>query len=344
MFKARYKHIDFRFKTPATTSRGTLLSKPSTFIVLEKNGIFGVGECSTIPKLSIDPSETYFEKLNEICNLLKGNEYPNTDNLKNYPSIAFGIETALQDLQQGGKQILFANDFSEGKTGISINGLVWMGNKEFMQRQIKEKINSGFNCIKLKVGALDFDSELNILSDIRRHYSANDIEIRLDANGGFLATDALEKLRRLSEFSIHSIEQPIKPGQTDDMAYLSLHSPIPIVLDEELIGIEPDENWLKKIKPAYIVLKPSLIGGFSKCEQWIEIAQKNDIGWWITSALESNIGLNAIAQWTSTLNADLPQGLGTGQLFFNNISSPLEIKEAKLHYNISKNWNLSSLL
>ena len=344
--KASFRNINFQFKFPAGTSRGVLLHKPSSFLILEKDGIKGIGECSTIPDLSIDPTETYIEKLDELCCLLNEGYDPSTIVLDDFPSIAFGLETALLDLEAKGSKILFPSEFTEGKTGIPINGLVWMGDKTFMQKQIYEKIAAGYRCIKLKVGAIDFETELEIISGIRDKFSPDDIEIRLDANGGFTPTDALEKLNKLSTFQIHSIEQPIKPRQFETMAELCRQSPIPIVLDEELIGVNPLEKGtiLEQIKPAYIILKPSLIGGFRASEEWIKLAEKMNVGWWITSALEANIGLNAIAQWTFTLNSQLPQGLGTGQLYHNNILSPLAIENAKLFYKPENDWNLSSIL
>ena len=342
--KAHYINHPLHFKFPAGTSRGVLLHKPSSFIFLEKEDIVGIGECSTIPDLSIDPMEQYDQKLQEVCRQLNDGVNPTEIDLAQFPSIAFGLETALLDLKSGGNRILFENDFSAGKAGIAINGLVWMGDREFMQRQIREKIAAGYHCIKLKVGALDFETELEIIAGIRQQFSPEDIEIRLDANGGFMPADALEKLKRLSEYSIHSIEQPIKPRQWEAMANICEHSPIPIVLDEELIGTEPNEEMLLQIKPAYIILKPSLLGGFNVSENWIQLAEKNNIGWWNTSALEANIGLNAIAQWTASLNSSMPQGLGTGQLYHNNIQSPLEIRNAKLWYNQNQQWDLNAIL
>lgn len=344
MLTARYTNLDLKFKFPAGTSRGVLMHKSSSFLILEKDGVMGVGECSTIPDLSIDPMESYEQKLVEVCSQLNAGVDPQEIDLSAYPSIAFGLETALLDLNTGGNRILFQNDFSAGKAGITINGLVWMGDREFMQKQIREKIAAGYHCIKLKVGALDFETELEIIAGIRKQFSPDDIEIRLDANGGFSATDALTKLERISKFEIHSIEQPIKSGQWEQMAAICRQSPIPIVLDEELIGTAPDEEILKNINPAYIILKPSLLGGFKVSEEWIRLAEKHKIAWWITSALEANIGLNAIAQWTATLGSKLPQGLGTGQLYHNNIPSALEIWDAKLFYNNNETWDLSSIL
>ncbi len=343
--KVRYINYNLNFKFPAGTSRGVLHSKYSAFLILEENGITGIGECSTIPGLSIDPEKGYEQKLREICDALNYNKHPENVDLSLFPSIAFGLETALLDLKTGGKRQLFDTEFSKGTAGILINGLVWMGDKAFMQKQIREKIAAGYRCIKLKVGALDFETELEIIAGIREQFSENEIEIRLDANGGFSPADALLKLEKLSKFKIHSIEQPIKQGQFDKMAELCQKSPIPIVLDEETIGIKTSdkEALIEKIKPAYIILKPSLLGGFKASEEWIQLAEKHNVKWWITSALESNIGLNAIAQWTSTLGSDLPQGLGTGQLYHNNIPSPLEIRNAMLFYEKNKEWDLSLL-
>jgi len=256
------------------------------------------------------------------------------------------METAFLDLKAKGSKKLFKSKFTSGESGIQINGLVWMGNKDFMQKQIREKITAGYHCIKLKVGAIDFETEIEILSGIRQQFSPADIELRLDANGAFSPNDALERLEKLSRFDIHSIEQPIRQGQYDAMAEVCRKSPIPIVLDEELIGLKSadKESVLERIKPAYIILKPSLLGGFAESEEWIRLAEKLNVGWWITSALEANVGLNAIAQWTSILNSTMPQGLGTGQLYHNNIPSPLEIRNAKLYYDTANDWELSSIL
>ena len=344
--KARHTQINLQFKFPAGTSRGVLLHKPSSFLVLEQDGFTGIGECSTIPDLSIDSMEFYEQKLNEVCKWINDGNNPENIDLSAFPSIAFGLETALLDLKANGSKKLFPSDFTEGKTGIPINGLVWMGDKEFMQKQITEKIAAGYQCIKLKVGALDFETELEIIAGIRRHFSPEEIEIRLDANGGFTPEDALKKLEKLAVYHIHSIEQPIKQGQLDAMADICKHSPIPIVLDEELIGVKSadKEIIIEKIKPAYIILKPSLLGGFKQSEEWIRLAEKHQAKWWITSALEANIGLNTIAQWTYTLDSELPQGLGTGQLYHNNIPSPLEIRNAKLFYQTKNDWDLSAIL
>jgi len=336
---ASFSKRNFYFRFPAGTSRGILTEKTSFFLFLENEGITGIGECSIIPDLSIDNLQELPLKLEELCRSINnGEDFKNVD-LREFPSISFALETAILDFKHGGQKILFPSDFTDGKRGIPINGLIWMGNKQFMQSQIIEKIEQGFRCIKLKIGALDFETELEIIKNIRKNFSKSDIEIRLDANGGFAREDALQKLKRLSDFGIHSIEQPIKPRMTTVMAEICEQSPIPIALDEELIGIEPNKELLKIICPHFIILKPSLIGGFAVVEKWISLAEKHNIAWWITSALESNIGLNALAQWTATLQNNMPQGLGTGMLYENNFVSPLEIRKAKLYYNADKKWD-----
>ncbi len=344
--KARYTKINLQFKFPAGTSRGVLKYKPSSYLIIEKDGFTGIGECSTIPNLSVDSMENYAEKLDEVCSLLNKNCKLEDIDLSDFPSIAFGLETAILDLKAKGSKILFPSEFTHQHTGIAINGLVWMGDKDFMKKQLREKIAAGFHCIKLKVGALDFQTELEIIAGIRSQFSSSDIEIRLDANGGFSAHEALQKLHKLAQYQIHSIEQPIRQGQFEAMAELCATSPIDIVLDEELIAVHSADraSILETIKPAYIILKPSLHGGFKASEEWIDIAEKQGVKWWITSALESNIGLNAIAQWTFTLNSKLPQGLGTGQLYTNNVPSPLQIENAKLYYNSALNWDVKSIL
>ncbi|VAW23300.1 O-succinylbenzoate synthase, partial [hydrothermal vent metagenome] len=239
---------------------------------------------------------------------------------------------------------LFPSSFTKGKGNIAINGLIWMGDKSFMQKQIKEKLKSGFTTIKLKIGAIDFKSELDLLKSIRNEFSVDEIELRVDANGAFNPKYALEKLKQLSDFGLHSIEQPIKANQWQSMATLCKETPLPIALDEELIGIferSEKEKMMQIIDPQYIILKPSLIGGIQGTNEWIELAEKQGARWWITSALESNIGLNAIAQWTYTLNNKMPQGLGTGSLFTNNFESPLEVKRGHLHYNNTKKWKFN---
>ena len=268
------------------------------------------------------------------------------EELKEYPSIQFGLEQALLSLKSGDGFKLFPSDFTTGKSGIKINGLIWMGEKQFMLNQIKQKLKQGFDVIKLKIGAIDFQSELELLKFIRKDFSVEDVEIRVDANGAFHPDEALEKLKRLSDFDLHSIEQPIKAGQPDKMAGLCEKTPLPIALDEELIGIIDNYKkgeLLKQIRPQYIILKPGLIGGFQGSNTWIDLAKEQKIGWWITSALESNIGLNAISQFTYILQNQIPQGLGTGSLFTNNIQAPLRVENGHLYYDPDQSWDIRNL-
>jgi len=335
MYKARYVKHTLKFKKPSGTSRGVLTEKDTYYIILDNvNGAYapGIGECSTIKGLSMDARDGYEKKLKEVCQDIN-NYINNLEELSGWPSICFGIETALKDVDGGGKRILFPSEFTEGKIGIPINGLIWMGTIDVMRKEIKEKLDAGFKCIKIKVGNEDFENELNLLAEIRKTFSPESLEIRLDANGAFSETEVYDKLDRLAEYDIHSIEQPIKKGMWSDMEAVCHSSPIPIALDEELIGMrEKSEKdmMVSYIHPQYLILKPSLIGGFKGAEEWIEIANKYDVKWWTTSALESNIGLNAIAQWAFTLDNKLPQGLGTGQLYTNNIPSPLVVENAGL--------------
>ena len=353
MLKATYKKYTLHFKQPSGTSRGILTSKDSWFLFLYNDfepEIIGIGECGLLKGLSIDDRPDYEEKIIEVCNNILNHQEYLDEGLKEFPSIRFGLETALMDLGLGvnrGKRILFPSEFTSGENSIEINGLVWMGEFDFMKQQIKEKIESGFKCIKLKIGAIDFEKEMNLIKSIRKEFSVTDIEIRVDANGAFKQTEALGKLNRLARFGLHSIEQPIRQGQWEKMEKLCELTPLPIALDEELIGVnelQQKKDLLEKIKPQYIILKPSLLGGFKASEEWIHLAEQNNIGWWVTSALESNIGLNAIAQWTYILGSKLPQGLGTGQLYTNNFGSPLKIVKGKLYFDPAKNWNLNNLI
>ena len=319
------------FKQPAGTSRGIYTTRKVWYIVMtdtENPNHFGVGECAPLPALSCDDVPEYEDILEETRRRLEENTEGVLENLEAYPSIRFGVETALAHYQARSLQF-WHTPFSKGKEGIPINGLIWMGNFDEMYQRIEEKMKAGFRCIKLKIGAIDFEKELELLAHIRRHFSPEQIELRVDANGAFSPSDALEKLKRLSEYQLHSIEQPIRAGQWKEMAKLCEYTPFPIALDEELIGINRREDKIRlldTIRPQYIILKPSLHGGISGSEEWIELAAERGIGSWVTSALESNIGLNAIAQWTATLMPTLPQGLGTGMLFTDNIDYPLHIE------------------
>ena len=344
MIKASYKKYILHFKNPSGTSRGILRTKETWFIVLEENGKTGIGETGLFRGLSIDDVSSYEEKLSWACENIKLGLTDLLAMLIEFPSIQFGLEQAFLFLQSENKFQLFPSEFCKGKESITINGLVWMGDQQFMKKQIQEKLNSGFSCIKMKIGAIDFDAEVALLKSIRKEFSSNEIELRVDANGAFKPKNALEKLKILSELDLHSIEQPIKQGQLQDMALLCEKTPLPIALDEELIGVfstQEKQEVIKMVKPQFIILKPSLVGGFGGSTEWIDIAKKNNVDWWITSALESNIGLNAIAQFTHTLKNKLPQGLGTGGLFTNNFESPLEVKNGTLHYNNSNKWNFN---
>ena len=346
MLKATFKKHTLIFKNPSGTSRGILQTKDTWFLILKHDNKFGIGECGMFKGLSVDDRPDYEEKLQWLCNNINLGKQVLYETLIAFPSIQFGLEMAFKSLQSHDPFLLFPSEFTNGKNSISINGLIWMGDKTFMKQQIKEKIKKGFSCIKMKIGAIDFNNEINLLKSIRNEFSASDIELRVDANGAFKPSEALEKLNILSDLQLHSIEQPIKQGQWQEMAKLCEQTPLPIALDEELIGVFSEEKkrtLLESIKPQFIILKPSLIGGFKGSDSWISLADNNDIGWWITSALESNVGLNAISQYTFTKNSILPQGLGTGSLFTNNIPSPLEIINGTLHYNNEVNWTLNKI-
>ena len=320
------------FKQPAGTSRGVYNTRKVWYIEIssmENPSIKGIGECAPLPNLSCDDVPQYEEVLQQACSRVAREGNIPIESLRNYPSILFGLETALRHYETG-SLALWDTPFSRGEAGIPINGLIWMGNFEEMYRQIEAKMEAGYRCIKLKIGAIDFDAELTLLKHIRSRFSVKDIELRVDANGAFSPAEAMHKLDALSKLDLHSIEQPIRAGQWEEMARLTARTPLPIALDEELIEHnipEIKQELLSAIRPQYIILKPSLHGGICGSNEWIAEAEKQNIGWWVTSALESNIGLNAIAQWCATLHNALPQGLGTGQLFTDNIDLPLEIRK-----------------
>ncbi|MFL0352766.1 o-succinylbenzoate synthase [Xanthomarina sp. GH4-25] len=341
---ATYQKYILHFKRPSGTSRGVLKTKETWFIKLEKEGRIGIGECGLFRGLSVDDVVHYEDILQWTClNIHLGLDVL-LDELYKFPSIQFGLETAFASFKNDDPFEIFTSNFSQSKGSIPINGLIWMGTESYMKQQIKDKIEAGYSCIKMKIGAIDFQTEMNLLKSIRNEFSSNEIALRVDANGAFHPSEALEKLNKLSELQIHSIEQPIKQGQIQEMAKLCEKSPLPIALDEELIGVfskEKKEALLQTIKPQYIILKPSLVGGFSGSNDWIHIAKNQKTGWWITSALESNVGLNAIAQWTYALKSNLPQGLGTGGLFTNNFTSPLQVKNGTLQYQKNTNWNFN---
>jgi len=350
MMNAGFISYDLQFKFLAGTSRGQLNEKQTYFIKIVdlETGDTGLGECSPLWGLSIDIEDLYENKLCEVLNALK--KVPRSNSIDEtymvakeivglkYPSIRFGVETALLDLVNTNNQTIFSSPLLQG-IPLTINGLVWMSDIEEMRKQAHEKIRMGYSCIKIKIGSLDFESELELLASLRKEFP--NITIRVDANGGFSPNNANEVLKALARLNIHSIEQPIEAGQEEAMAKLCAESPLPIALDEELIGNDDKADLLKLIKPGFIILKPSLIGGFKETENWIEIAEKQGVGWWITSALESNIGLNAIAQFTSANDNGMVHGLGTGQLYHNNIGSPLTIRKGQLFYDENTTWDLN---
>lgn len=352
----------FHFNFQARTSRGAMRERTSWVLKVwdeKEPEVFGLGECAPLPGLSIDGVPDYEERLKAILQDLEklsiNNGQLTMDNFQGwidkmvspqYSSIIFGLETALLDLLNGGRRVIFQNDFQTGRK-LPINGLIWMADMDLMLQQIAIKIQDGYRCIKMKVGGLNFEKECDILHYVRKKYFREDIIIRLDANGAFKLDDCLYKLKELSKFKIHSIEQPIKPGQLEALREISENSPIPIALDEELIGVHETnirQKLLETSKVPYLILKPSLHGGLQSCKEWIALAEQMSKGWWITSALESNIGLNAICQLTAEYPVSIPQGLGTGQLYDDNIESPLVVKNGEISLNTKTDWNLESLL
>jgi len=348
MIKASFSKRTLFFKQPAGTSRGVLHKKDVFYLILndyENPSKKGIGEIAPIPGLSPDPISELEKKISGLVQKINSGKEISENEFEGFPAVKFGYETALKGLDSNSPVLLFPSNFTNGKKGIPINGLIWMGTKEFMLQQVAQKIAAGFTCLKLKIGAIDFESELEILNSIRELYSADQLEIRVDANGAFTPETAKRKLEILASFKLHSIEQPIQPGQTKEMQKLCAETPLPIALDEELIGITNRSEKIKlleQIQPQYIILKPTLLGGIKASEEWISLAKERNIGWWVTSALESNIGLNAIAQWTATLDTKNFQGLGTGGLFTNNIESPLYVSEGFLWHESKGNWNLEA--
>lgn len=339
--KATYKKYILKFKIPSGTSRGVMTEKETWFLILKDGEQYGIGECGILRGLSIDDVSGYESKLSWVCDNIHLGKEKLLEQLIEFPSIQFGLEQAFLSFNSDNAFELFPSEFTKNESPIAINGLIWMGDESFMLSQLEQKLHDGFGCIKMKIGAIDFQKERSILKSIRKIFTPEEIELRVDANGAFSKENALEKLKQLSEYHIHSIEQPIIPNNWQAMAALCKETPLPIALDEELIGIftvTEKEKLLQTIQPQYIILKPSLVGGYAGCNEWIGLAKKFGIGWWVTSALESNIGLNAIAQWTYSLKTSMPQGLGTGSLFINNLDSPLEVANGKLFYRKDKHW------
>lgn len=349
MLKCHYQKYALRFIIPGGTSRGVLHEKETWILSLfdeSEPGKKALGECGMFKGLSFDDKPDFENKLKQVCEELPSTKENILEELKQWPSIYFGVEMLLKAWGNNANHILFETDFTKNNKGISINGLIWMGTKEYMLTQVKQKIEEGFTCLKLKIGAIDFETELDILKLIRKEFNSTHLELRVDANGAFSPDDALQKIDKLSAYHIHSIEQPIKAGQIEEMTKIVAKTSIPVALDEELIGVidsKKKKELLEAVKPQYIILKPTLVGGFAGCEEWISLIEKQHGSWWITSALESNIGLNAIAQYTSTKNISLPQGLGTGKVYFNNFESPLYIQNGSLHFDKNGKWNFANL-
>ncbi|MEZ4873908.1 MAG: o-succinylbenzoate synthase [Flavobacteriaceae bacterium] len=346
MLTASYQKYTLEFKQPSGTSRGILKTKDTWFLILTDGDRWGIGECGMLKGLSIDDRPDFESTLQWVCDSIHLGAETLYTSLTQFPSIQLGVETAFRSFAAQDPFQLFPSKFTQGKASIPINGLIWMGDKAFMKKQIGEKLKEGFTCIKMKIGAIDFDTELELLAAIRKEFSPSDGELRVDANGAFSSAEALEKLKRLSALQIHSIEQPIPPKQWEEMASLCEKSPLPIALDEELIGVfslPEKEELLRTIRPQYIILKPSFIGGFQGTDSWISLTEKYQVGWWVTSALESNVGLNAISQYTFTKNSKLPQGLGTGSLYTNNIKAPLKVSKGYLAYDHNKNWDITKI-
>lgn len=344
--KATWYKYDLQFKQPAGTSRGILNVKQTYFLVVEYEGFLGIGECGILRGLSYDDRPDYESKLDFVCQNIALGFDELYDVLYEYPSIQFGLEMAFAGLESGNPFVFFDNLFAQGKSGILTNGLIWMGEASQMQSRIEEKINDGYKCLKMKIGAIDWREELRLLKSIRTRFSPTELEIRVDANGGFSPEAIRSVLDELANLNVHSIEQPIAKGQWNEMAKLCRETPVPIALDEELIGlnsVDERDEMMATILPQYIILKPSFIGGWMGSEDWIARASGFGSKWWVTSALESNIGLNAIAQWTAELDQNIPQGLGTGGLYLNNIDSPLIIDNARLWSKGTK-WKVDQVL
>lgn len=351
-FTLRYTSHTLQFKFDARTSRGAISTHQVYYLQLShdsKSTVTGIGECAPLAGLSIDFRPDLEKKIAEVCQLvtdLKIKETLDISTLKelalnDWPALKFALETAFLDWQNGGRRLFYDNSFSRSEAGIPINGLVWMGDKTFMQEQIRKKLSEGYACLKLKIGGLDFSTELELLQQIREAAGPEELTIRVDANGAFSVEDAFKKLEKLARYELHSIEQPIRQGQPEEMAQLCAYTPVPIALDEELIGVQDAIEKVKLldyIKPQYIILKPTLVGGLKASAEWIELVENRSINWWMTSALESNIGLNAISQFTANYPVQMPQGLGTGQLYHNNIASPLIIKQGALWYDAQQAW------
>jgi o-succinylbenzoate synthase len=347
MLEASYTGYPLYFTHPSGTSRGVLTEKPCWFIRLRReDGVTGTGEVSFIPGLSMEDPGEIGVRLDQVCKSVTGGFMDPDQALTGFPGIQFALECAMLDLEGGGEQLLYPSDFTEGRKGIQINGLIWMGDPGYMKVQIWKKLDQGFRVLKMKVGALEMEQELEVLSWIRSQFGNDQLEIRLDANGAWAPGDALGKMERYAEYGIHSVEQPIAAGQWEAMGRICRESPVPVALDEELIGLDVLKDgpaMLRVVSPGFLILKPGLLGGFRNAGKWIGLAEEAGAGWWVTSALESSVGLNAIAQWTCHRKVTIPQGLGTGTIYRNNIPSPLQVESDSLWYRKERKWNMEGL-
>jgi o-succinylbenzoate synthase len=355
MLKLQYSRRTLRFNFPARTSRGALTEHVAWYLHLTdtaRPGLVGLGEAAPLAGLSPDFRPDFEARLQALCAAFNQQRFSSDVDLElalallepEWPALRFGLETALLDLHHGGRRQLFSNAFSRGEAGVPINGLVWMGDAAFMRRQIRQKLTDGYSCLKLKIGSLDFATELQLLAEIRAEAGPDELTLRVDANGAFAPAEAPAKLEQLARYALHSIEQPIAAGQWAAMAEVCCHSPVPVALDEELIGVtEPARQveMLRAIRPAYIILKPTLVGGMAASLTWWQLAEEQGISWWLTSALESNIGLNAVSQLAGEYALPgFPQGLGTGQLYHNNLTAPLHIRAGELTFDPAGSWEL----
>lgn len=332
------------FKFEARTSRGSMNDRKVWYLIIEEDGFIGIGEAAPILGLSEDDMSKWDAKLQWLTDHINDDEKKIKSALKKFPALYFGYEMAVTSLGCDYPMMLYPSVYTSGRAGIPINGLVWMNEADHMQAQIDHLIEEGFTILKMKVGGIEWNEEIKLIKELRKKFDSTEIQLRLDANGAWTPKEAREKLNRLSEFEIHSIEQPIKPGQWEEMASICAESPIPIALDEELIGItelKKKKDLINSITPDYLIIKPTLLGGFKASEEWIKLAKSNGIDWWVTSSLESNVGLNAISQWVVTQLPNMPQGLGTGGLFENNIPSPLQVRKGKLIIDNKLSWDLS---
>jgi len=349
MLRARWIERSLEPHFTLGTSKGSITTRTVWYLIAWQHArpeVRGIGEAALFPGHSREFPADVKTKLLELCMDTSNWERRLTDDLVDVPSVRFAVEQCLRDLEAGGTKTLFPSEFTLGRQAIPINGLVWMGDKATMKQRIREQIEGGYTTVKMKIGAIGIDDELDLLKAVRAEYSANDLILRVDANGAFSAQQAPDVLKRLADLQVHSIEQPVPPGLYEVMTELCARTPIPIALDEDLIGLNTHDakvDLLDNLKPQYIVIKPSLVGGWAATQEWIDLAKARNIGWWITSALESSIGLNAIAQYTATLHVTMAQGLGTGKVYANNIPSPLLAEKGFLRYRPEEDWDLSDL-